>query len=364
VSGELLFCSRIRLASEKIRRSGTSQKFGRKEHWNSVGRFSSPGRKRLRFILSLGVLLPSVAFSAFSQSQPALSSSEPGGSERPGRVATISPEELPDAPQPQIEVTAPPAAQNFAGQIVPARGDSSSRPLANGVKSHPENAADQIKEQEKQRIFWIMPAFNVTNRRDAVSLSAGQKMRLALRSSVDPFAFASAFLVAGYEEAADQDKGFGWGPEGYFKRSGAAYLDTFDSTIIAGGILPVVLHQDPRYYRLAHGSFPHRLFYAISRSYVCKGDNTNKWEPNYSNIGGNIIAGAISNLYYPGQNSGWGQTITNGLIVITEGTLNGVLNEFWPDISRKVLHKDPTHGLDAQAAKADNASQSDPYGAK
>jgi hypothetical protein len=26
----------------------------------------------------------------------------------------------------------------------------------------------------------------------------------------------------------------------------------------------------------------------------------------------------------------------------------GIFQEFWPDISRKVLHRDPTHGLDAQ----------------
>ncbi|MGD0731251.1 MAG: hypothetical protein ABR956_08300, partial [Terracidiphilus sp.] len=71
--------------------------------------------------------------------------------------------------------------------------------------------------------------------------------------------------------------------------------------------------------------------------------------PNYSNVGGNIIGGAISNLYYPPSDSGFGLAISNGLIVTAEGGIGSVFDEFWPDISRKLLHKDPTHGLDAEA---------------
>jgi len=186
-------------------------------------------------------------------------------------------------------------------------------------------------------------------------MSASQKIGLAFRSAVDPYQFGIAFVVAGLSEAQDNGTGFGWGPEGYFKRSGAAYLDAFDGAMIGNGFLPALLHQDPRYFRLGHGTFKHRFLYAVATSFICKHDNTGKWEPNYSNVGGNIIAGAISNLYYPSQTAGLGQTIDNGLIVTTEGTFGGVLQEFWPDISRKLFHKDPTHGLDAQATASDKS---------
>jgi len=224
-------------------------------------------------------------------------------------------------------------------------------------ESQREKAAEQIKEQEKQRVVGILPSFNVTYRSDAVSMTANQKISLAFRSAIDPYQFGIAFIVAGLSEAQDNGTGFGWGPEGYFKRSGAAYLDAFDGAMIGNGFLPALLHQDPRYFRLGHGTFKHRFFYAVATSYICKHDNTGKWEPNYSNVGGNIIAGAISNLYYPSQTAGLGQTIDNGLIVTGEGTFGGVLQEFWPDISRKLFHKDPTHGLDAQARAADAAAK-------
>ena len=99
------------------------------------------------------------------------------------------------------------------------------------------------------------------------------------------------------------------------------------------------------------------MLYAMATSVICKHDNTGKWEPNYSNLLGNITSGAISNLYYPSQNSGFGLAITNGLVVSGEGTVGGIFQEFWPDISRKFFHKDPTNGLDAQAKAADKAAK-------
>jgi hypothetical protein len=287
--------------------------------------------------------------------------------------------ELPDTPQPQFALAEaePPEQQTPAGQsqsapqpassATPAQGSSSSLPAAqqpDAQKTQREKADEQIKEQEKQRTVGILPAFNVSYRSDAVSMTAGQKMKLAFRSSTDPVAFAAAFVVAGYREALDDDPGFGWGAEGYGKRSGAAYLDAFDGGIIGNGILPSILHQDPRYFRLGHGTTTHRILYSLATNVMCKHDNTHKWEPNYSNVGGNIIAGAISNLYYPSSESGIGETFSNGFIVTAEGGFGSVFQEFWPDISRKFLHRDPTHGLDAQGHAADKANQQAPPNAK
>jgi hypothetical protein len=204
-----------------------------------------------------------------------------------------------------------------------------------------------------------MPAFNTSYRSDAVSLTAKEKISVAFRSAIDPFIFATALIVAGYGEVADSDSGFPWGAKGYGERAGAKYLDAFDGTMIGNGFLPAVLHQDPRYFRLGHGTTRHRLLYAMATSFICKHDNTGKWEPNYSNVLGNIASGALSNLYYPSTDSGFGQTISNGMIVTGEGTVGALLQEFWPDISRKFLHKDPTHGLDAQARAAEKTAKQD-----
>ncbi len=284
-------------------------------------------------------------------------------------LAAVDPQSAPSqkSQQPAPESAPPPNSSSSEPQSGDPQGSSSSQqsgssaqtstPPPTPQESQRQKAAEQIKEQEKQRVVGILPSFNVTYRSDAASMTAGQKIGLAFRSAIDPYQFGIAFVVAGLSEAQDNGTGFGWGPEGYFKRSGAAYLDAFDGAMIGNGFLPALLHQDPRYFRLGHGTFKHRFLYAVATSFICKHDNTGKWEPNYSNVGGNIIAGAISNLYYPSQTAGLGQTIDNGLIVTGEGTFGGVLQEFWPDISRKLFHKDPTHGLDAQARAADAAAK-------
>jgi len=263
--------------------------------------------------------------------------------------------QLPDAPAPEI------ALAFEAPEQSPAAQDSSSSqataPQSAAEKSQRDKAEEQIKEQEKQRVVGILPSFNVSYRSDAVSLTRKQKLTLAFRSSTDPVAFAVAAATAGYHETMDDDTGFGWGAEGYGKRWGAAYLDSFDGSMIGNGILPAILHQDPRYFRLGHGSTSRRLLYALKTNVMCKHDNTGKWEPNYSNVLGNIASGGISNLYYPSGTSGVSQTFTNGFIVTADGGFGSIFQEFWPDVSRKFLHKDPTRGLDAQARAADLAAK-------
>jgi len=275
--------------------------------------------------------------------------------------------DLPEAPQPQVaadpdqsqqtpaQQTPAPATQNPPAQAPAAQGSSSSQ---TGVEqTQQQKAEQQIKDQEKQRTLGVLPAFNVSYVSDAVSLTRKEKISLAFHSATDPVAFGIAIVVAGTHEALDEDTGFGWGAEGFGKRAGAAYLDSFDGAMIGNGILPSILHQDPRYFRLGHGTTMHRLLYAMATNVMCKHDNTHKWEPNYSNVGGNIISGAISNFYYPSGNSGFGQTISNGLTVTAEGGFGSIFNEFWPDISRKYFHKDPTNGRDAQARAQDAAEK-------
>lgn len=56
--------------------------------------------------------------------------------------------------------------------------------------------------------------------------------------------------------------------------------------------------------------------------------NDGKWEPNYSSVGGDLAAGAISNSYYPQSNRGAGILFENALITTGGRMANGLLQEF------------------------------------
>lgn len=257
-------------------------------------------------------------------------------------------------PQPPVTGTAP--ASTSATQSSSSQQNSPRQPNTQDDKH--QKAEQEVKEQEHQRMAGIIPEFNVSYRSDAVPLTTAEKFRLEFRSATDPYTFTIAAIVAGFGEADDSDTGFGWGPGGFGKRAAAAYGDNVIGNTIGNAILPSILHQDPRYFRLGHGSVRHRFFYAVATAFICRHDTTRKWEPNYSNVLGNMIAGEISNFYYPGETKGSvGHAVGTGLTVTFEGTFGSTLEEFWPDISRKLFHKDPTHGLDEQAQADDAAAK-------
>jgi hypothetical protein len=209
--------------------------------------------------------------------------------------------------------------------------------LPEAPEPQPEKAEEELKQEEHQRIMGVIPNFNSTSDRNAAPLTPKQKFQLAFRSATDPFQFLAAGFDAGLNQAEDNFQGYGQGAQGYAKRYAAAYTDSFNGTMIGNAILPILMHEDPRYFRKGTGSITRRLFYAASTTVWCKRDNGN-WGPNYANVLGNFVAGGISNLYYPSSDRGAGLTIERALTDTFEGTFGAVLIEFWPDLSKR-LHK-------------------------
>ena len=219
----------------------------------------------------------------------------------------------------------------------------------NGSKT----SEQQLKAEEKQRILGVLPNFNTSFDKNAPPLKAGQKFRLAFRAAIDPATVAIAALDGGLSMGERSFPAYGNGPEGYSKYLGASYADSFDGTMIGNALLPALLKQDPRYFRMGESyTIKRRILYAISTTVWCRNDN-GKWGPNYSNVFGNLIAGAISNAYYPAADRGASLTIERGLTVTGEGTLGALADEFWPDVARKVFKK-------GRLSKGIPASQSQP----
>ncbi|MGH9440364.1 MAG: hypothetical protein ACRD22_21500 [Terriglobia bacterium] len=82
------------------------------------------------------------------------------------------------------------------------------------------------------------------------------------RGEYDPLGLlAGAFEAATLEHSSkDGFCGYGKGWGGYGQCFGSLELDSTDSSFIGDFALPVLLHQDPRYFRLGRGSFGKRVF--------------------------------------------------------------------------------------------------------
>ncbi|HEX3436557.1 MAG TPA: hypothetical protein VHT24_07290 [Pseudacidobacterium sp.] len=258
---------------------------------------------------------------------------------------------LPDAPGAVQQQTAP--SSNTTQQTTNQQTDQK--------KSQQDQAADELKREEQQRILGVVPKFNVVDSGEAAPLTSKQKFHLFWKSSTDPFIFLTSAFDAGISQAQDNFPGYGQGASGYFKRFGASYADTFDGNLWGNAILPSLLHEDPRYFRKGTGSVTSRILYAAETTVWCRRDD-GTWGPNYSNVAGNIIAGGISNVYYPQSDRGAGLTFQRALSVTAEGAIGAQLLEFWPDISRRFFHKrsHPTGVVNGTGAAPDPDPSSNP----
>lgn len=144
--------------------------------------------------------------------------------------------------------------------------------LAQPDAAQPETEQQIRKREESQRILGVMPMFAVTNRRKAQPLTPPQKFHLFVKSAFDPFVFAAVGIQAGISQGDNQFPGYGQGAEGFGKRYGAALGDSVSSNFFSNFFYPVLLKQDPRYFRRGQGSVKRRIGYALAQELVAHTD--------------------------------------------------------------------------------------------
>ena len=99
--------------------------------------------------------------------------------------------------------------------------------------------------------------------------------------------------------------------------------------------IPVIAHQDPRYFRKPHERFTKRLVYSISRTVVAQSDSGRPM-PNYAVLLTYPINAELSNFYVPGIQTDGASTATRILTGYALDPVNGLLNEFLPDVASRV----------------------------
>ena len=150
-----------------------------------------------------------------------------------------------------------------------------------------EVAEEQIRVQETQRVFGLLPNFYVSYIPDAVPLTSKQKMKLAWKSSVDPITIALVGVAAGMEQERNWFPAYGQGAEGFAKRFGATYADVVAGTFLGSAVMP-----------------------------------------NYSNFLGNLAAAGIATSYRPAKNRNVGFVFQTAGIRVVETAFANVFQEF------------------------------------
>jgi|SRR5271157_5389591 len=195
-----------------------------------------------------------------------------------------------------------------------------------------------VQAQEDKRIFGVLPNNRTTeNSIPFHQITAKQKLTIAFKDSFDYPVYPTAAAFASLYQLEDQNPSFGQGVAGYAKRLATAYGDQTIGNMMTEGIVPSLLHEDPRYFRLGEGTKKGRTWYALTRILITRTDaggqrfNTSEW-------GGNALATAISNAYYPDTRD-VSDNVQKLLIACATDAFSNVLKEFWPDVKRHFQKK-------------------------
>jgi hypothetical protein len=167
------------------------------------------------------------------------------------------------------------------------------------------------------------------------SLEVKDKFTLFVRDTFNPISFLGAAFNAGLDQASNRDPTFGRGGEGYAKRFGADFAGQTTWRFFTDFAYPTIFSEDPRYFRLIHGSGRQRFFHAVEHTFVAQRDS-GKHMFNISQWAGTVSAVALSDVYHPGNERGVTPALRVSGYALATGMGFDVLREFWPDIARKL----------------------------
>ena len=214
-----------------------------------------------------------------------------------------------------------------------------SKPNEKSESKDPVIEVQQSPKPENDRLFFVLPNYlTVENAGKIPPLTTGQKFKLVALGTFDPIEFPYVGVLAGIDQAENADAAYGQGFKGYAKRYGAAFADTTVENFMVGAVIPSLIHADPRYFQSGKGGFWHRAGYAAMRMFLTRTDS-GKTQFNYSEWAGSAVAAALSVTYHPVQDRNAANAANVWVTQLWGDALSYEIKEFWPDIKRKLLHK-------------------------
>jgi len=207
------------------------------------------------------------------------------------------------------------------------------------VPAEVNSVTSQGQGQQTKRILYIVPNFHSVSADLELPPQSGlDKLKDATSDSFD---YSSVILAAGVAGAAQASKSypeFHQGTAGYGRYFWHTFVDQTSENYFVEGFMPILFHEDTRYYTLEHGRPLHRAYYALSRLLITRTDSGSS-TPNFSEIVGSGAAAGISDLYYPGAQRTWTKTGQHWAASIGFDAMTLALKEFWPDLNRKIFHQ-------------------------
>ena len=242
------------------------------------------------------------------------------------------------------------AGWNATGQQADSTSQAASQQDAHS--NLPDNPPQQAKpdgtagpapvaaKPQTKRILGIIPNFRAVSA--DTKLPPQSLKEKFITTTQDSFDYSSAVIpivLAGYNMGRRSTPEFHQGAAGYGRYLWHSALDQTTENYFVEFAVPVLTHEDSRYYTLGRGGLFKRTGYAISRAVVTRSDS-GKGAFNVSELAGAGASAGLANAYYPAQERTLSNTATNWGLDVSIDAFTFVLKEFWPDVNHRLFHYD------------------------
>jgi hypothetical protein len=289
--------------------------------------YAREGSFGMRRLVTTVLLLS--AISAFAQTQPPTVPETPA--HLPGSTST-EPAELPDAPDP-AQATQQDVVAVAEASFKASGGGANSCGVFSAMKVVYVNPASYDVPKPCTELIYPYQRFLTSN--IVIPMTWQQKGYLALHDLADPVNFGTILGISAITVGADPHSAYGPGLKGFGKSVGVSYLQDATGQFFGAFAIPVIAHQDPRYFRKPREPFTKRLVYSISRTVVARSDSGQSM-PNYATLLTYPINAELSNFYVPGISTNGASTVARIFTGYALDPVNGLINEFLPDVASHV----------------------------
>ena len=189
--------------------------------------------------------------------------------------------------------------------------------------------------EEHGRLFGVLPNYTTVDESDADDTPTGDVpavsrphlFKLASESTFDPVVYPFVGFVTALGGSHD-----------YRERYMRTFTDNAIGNFMTTAMVPSLTNQDPRYFRSGQGGVFGRMAYAASRSVVTR-TRSGHAAFNVSEVGGNLAAAGLSNLYYGPADRTVAGTMSRWGTQVMWDTVANELKEFWPDIHGRLRRR-------------------------
>lgn len=168
-------------------------------------------------------------------------------------------------------------------------------------------------------------------------LSASSKVEARFGRLVDPLTFVWSAAGAGIGQWRDSPPEWGQGAAGLARRFAASEAYKFTQNSLALGF-DTGLGLDPRFHPSHDSGIWPRVRSAVGQTFFAYKDSGGRMF-NYSEVCSSYGAAFIANSWFPAHANGGMNALERGTIGLGLNTASNVAKEFWPDIKRKVFHR-------------------------